>query len=87
MEHPGKNGGRGKLPATKYSKSRMSVRHQPTDNLEWLGPTDVMFLLNISWRTLQTWEKGKILMPTRIIRKSFYKRADIDAMMERFKVR
>lgn len=59
------------------------LEHKPDDLLkeEWMDGKAVMRALNISPRTLQTLRDSGRLVPTRFIRKYYYKVADIKALL------
>ncbi|WP_207494530.1 helix-turn-helix domain-containing protein [Aridibaculum aurantiacum] len=73
----GNNGGR-----RKYNKSRRSQRHEPSNSMYWLDPADVERELNISRSTLRKWEGADLIKSAKLGRKRWYRRIDIDKMLE-----
>ena len=52
-------------------------------NLEhWLDNSDMKRMFHISTRTLQTWRSSGILPYAKVCGKIFYKRTDIEALIE-----
>lgn len=49
---------------------------------EWMDGQDVMLALHISLRTLQTLRDSGKLIPTRLLKKYYYKVADIKALLK-----
>ena len=49
---------------------------------EWMDGHEVMRALNISYRTLQTLRESGKLIPTRLLRKFYYKVSDIKALLK-----
>lgn len=66
-------------------RKEVELLKRRTDKLieeEWMDGSDVQRALRISPRTLQTMRDSGILIPTRILRKYYYKVADIKTIME-----
>lgn len=54
---------------------------------DWMDGPEVMLSLHISQRTLQTLRDSGKLIPTRLLRKYYYKVADIKSLLEENYVR
>lgn len=66
-----------------YKKVNELCQSSKSHQMDWLDNADVCRILNISKRTLQTYRNLGILGYSRIDRKTYYKRNDVNKLLEK----
>jgi excisionase family DNA binding protein len=72
--------------ADQIGATRHRTKSTDTSNALYLRPADATQLLPVSRRTLSNWQRRHVIPFYRIGRTVMFKRADIEAALERFRI-
>lgn len=78
---------RSKLDTLKTQVHRLQSKNKDRTSIGWIDGQDVMTILNISSRTLQTYRDNGTLPFTQIGAKIYYKPSDVESILQSSKVR
>lgn len=70
----------------KYNKSRMSLRHDPAVQTEWLETKDATHAFNVSSKLLRKWRTQGLIYGYKVGRKLFYKLSEINEMLNNHRI-